>query len=147
MQITGLNLSIFWEETGHKKCYNINKKLDTGVQFLEGLELAHRVVDIVSDKQASDIVLLDTKSVCSFADYFVICTGESVPQLKAIVDSITETLKKENTYPLHEEGTPGSGWVLLDYGDVVAHIFGSFERDYYQLEKLWEKACTKVRVP
>jgi ribosome-associated protein len=118
-----------------------------GVRFLEGLELAHKVVDIASDKQASDIVLLDTKGICSFTDYFVICTGESIPQIKAIVETVTETLKKDNTLPLHEEGTPESGWVLLDYGDVVVHIFGSFQRDYYQLEKFWEKACTKVRVP
>ena len=92
-------------------------------------------------------MLLDTQGVCSFTDYFVICTGESTPQVKAIVDAISETLKKENVLPLHEEGTAESGWVLLDYGSVVVHVFGSFERDYYQLDKLWENACTKVRVP
>jgi ribosome-associated protein len=63
------------------------------------------------------------------------------------VDAITESLKKENVRPLHEEGTADSGWVLLDFGDVIAHVFGSFERDYYQLEKLWEKAPTRVREP
>jgi ribosome-associated protein len=92
-------------------------------------------------------VLLDTREVCNFTDYFVICTGESQRQLKAITDAVTETLKKENVLPLHEEGTPDSGWILLDYNDVIVHVFGSFERDYYQLDKLWEKACTKVRVP
>jgi ribosome-associated protein len=91
--------------------------------------------------------LLDTRDVCSFTDYFVICTGESKRQLKAIIEAITETLKKEKILPLHEEGTSDSGWILLDYSDVIVHVFGSFERDYYQLEKLWEKACTKVRVP
>jgi ribosome-associated protein len=117
------------------------------VELLEGLELAHKVVDIVSDKQAADIVLLDTREVCSFADYFVICSGESTRQVKAIVDAVSETLKTENVRPLHEEGTAGIGWVLLDYGDVIVHVFGAFERDYYQLEKLWENACTKVREP
>lgn len=92
-------------------------------------------------------MLLDTRDVCSFTDYFVICTGDSKRQLKAIVDAVTETLKKEDILPLHEEGTPDSGWILLDYQDVIVHVFGSFERDYYQLDKLWEKACTKVRVP
>jgi len=77
----------------------------------------------------------------------VICTGESNRQVKAIVDAISEALKKENIHPMHEEGTTDSGWVLLDYGDVIVHVFGPFERDYYQLEKFWEKACTKVRVP
>ena len=118
-----------------------------GVEFLEAIDLAHKIVDIASDKQAADIVLLDTQGVCSFTDYFVICTGESTPQIKAIVDAISETLKKENILPLHEEGTPDCGWVLLDYGSVIVHVFGSFERDYYQLDKFWEKASTKVREP
>ena len=109
--------------------------------------MAHKVIDILSDKQAADIVLLDTREVCSFADYFVICTGESTRQIKAIVDAVTESLKKEGIRPLHEEGTADSGWILLDYGTVIVHVFSSFERDYYQLDKLWEKACTKVRVP
>jgi ribosome-associated protein len=105
-------------------------------------------VDIVSDKQAADIVLLDTREVCGFADYFIICTGESTRQVQAIIDAVSETLKKEmNILPMHEEGTPDSGWVLLDYNDVILHVFASFERDYYQLDQLWEKACTKVRVP
>jgi ribosome-associated protein len=92
-------------------------------------------------------VLLDTQGVCSFTDYFVICTAESTRQIKAITDAVTESLKKENVRPLHEEGTPDSGWILLDYGSVVVHIFGSFQRDYYRLDQLWENACTKVRVP
>jgi ribosome-associated protein len=56
-------------------------------------------------------------------------------------------LKQENVRPLHEEGTTESGWILLDYGAVIAHVFGPFQRDYYQLDKFWENACTKVRVP
>ena len=93
------------------------------------------------------MVLLDTQGVCSFTDYFVICTGESTRQVKAIADAISESLKKEKILPLHEEGTPDSGWVLLDYSDIVVHVFSSFARDYYQLDKLWQNACTKVRVP
>jgi ribosome-associated protein len=127
--------------------YNSIRGQGREVRFLEDLELAHKVIDIASDKQASDIVLLDTRGVCNFADYFVICTGESTPQIKAIVDSIAEALKKDNAHLLHQEGTAESGWVLLDYGSVVVHVFGSFGRDYYQLDQLWENACTKVRVP
>jgi ribosome-associated protein len=111
------------------------------------LELARKIVDIVSDKQAVDIVLLDTREVCSFADYFIICNGESQRQIKAITDAVTGTLKQENVLPLHEEGTSESGWILVDYNDVILHVFSSFERDYYQLDKFWEKAPTKVRVP
>jgi ribosome-associated protein len=117
------------------------------VILLEALDLARKIVDIVSDKQATDILLMDTRDVCSFTDYFVICTGESIRQIKAITAAISEELKKENIRPSHEEGTSESGWILLDYNDVIVHVFGPFERDYYRLEKLWEKACTKVRVP
>jgi ribosome-associated protein len=91
--------------------------------------------------------LLDARQVCSFADYFVICSGESTRQLRALSDAVTETLKAEGLRPLHEEGTAESGWVLLDYADVIVHIFAPFERDYYQLDKFWESAATKVRVP
>jgi ribosome-associated protein len=104
-------------------------------------------VDLVSDKQATDVVLLDTQGVCSFTDYFVICSGESTRQVKALADAVSESLKKEKVFPLHEEGTPESGWILMDYGDLVIHIFGAFERDYYKLDELWQNACTKVRVP
>lgn len=92
-------------------------------------------------------MLLDAREVCSFADYFVICTGESTRQIKAVTDAVTETLKKEGVRPLHEEGTAETGWILIDYGAMIVHIFASSERDYYQLDKFWEQACTKVRVP
>jgi ribosome-associated protein len=115
--------------------------------LLEGLELAHKIVDIVSDKQAVDTVLLDVRGICGFADYFVICNGESDRQVKAIVDAVSQYLKKEHIQPNHEEGTPESGWILLDFGDVIVHVFSSTERDYYQLDQFWEKAATKLRIP
>ena len=127
--------------------YNDKEQDGVEVRFLEDLELAHKVVDIIGDKQASDIVLLDTQGVCNFTDYFIICSAESTPQIRAIVDSVVESVKKDKIRPLRQEGTPESGWILLDYGGVVVHVFGSFERDYYQLDKLWENACTKVRMP
>jgi ribosome-associated protein len=114
---------------------------------LETLELARKIVDLVSDKQATDILLLDTQDVCTFTDYFIICSGESIRQIKAIVDNISDELKKISVFPLHEEGTPDSGWILLDYGSIIIHVFSPMERDYYQLEKLWENAPIKVRVP
>ena len=114
---------------------------------LEALDLSHKIVNILSEKQASDILLLDTRQVCSFADYFVIASGESNRQLKAIVDAVEETLKKEGILPRHQEGTAESGWILMDYGDVIVHIFDPFQRDYYNLDQFWEKASTKVRIP
>ncbi len=92
-------------------------------------------------------MLLDTREICSFADYFIICTGESQRQIKAITEAVTASLKKEGVLPLREEGTPESGWILVDYNEVIVHIFAPFQRDYYQLEKLWDKALTRVRVP
>jgi ribosome-associated protein len=118
-----------------------------GGEFLETLEMARKIVNLASDKQAKDILLLDTQEACSFTDYFIICSGESRRQIQAIIDNIADDLKQSGILPLHEEGTPESGWILLDYGSIIVHVFSSMERDYYQLEKLWEKAPVRVRVP
>jgi ribosome-associated protein len=91
--------------------------------------------------------LLDVRGICTFADYFVICSGDSNRQVKAIVDAISQDIKKEHIKPLHEEGTPETGWILLDFGDVIVHVFSSIERDYYKLDQFWEKATTKLRIP
>ncbi len=91
-------------------------------------------------------MLLDARSVCSFADYFVICTGDAERQLRAIYDEIEHTLKKEGILPNHHEGTIDSGWLLLDYVDVVVHVFATFEREYYQLDELWSDANLVLRI-
>jgi ribosome-associated protein len=91
-------------------------------------------------------VLLDVREVCSFADYFVICSGDSERQIKAICDEVGHTLKKEGILPLHHEGTIDSGWLLLDFGDVIFHVFATLERDYYQLDGLWEQATPVIRI-
>ena len=84
--------------------------------------------------------------MCSFADYFVICSGESARQIKTIHDEVEHVLKKEGILPHHREGTLDSGWLLLDYGDVIVHIFAHSEREYYQLDGLWSEATTIVRI-
>ena len=117
-----------------------------GVWLLEAIEVARKAVEAASDKQAMDIVLLDTRGVCSFADYFVICSGDSERQLKTIYEEIEHILKRGGILPHHHEGTVDSGWLLLDFGEVIVHIFASFEREYYQLDKLWSRANTVVRV-
>jgi len=103
-------------------------------------------VEAASDKQASDIVLLDAQGVCSFADYFVVCSGDSERQIQAIFDEVGHTLKKESILPNHHEGTVDSGWLLLDFGNVIVHIFAPFEREYYQLDKLWSQATPIIRI-
>ncbi|MFC1987739.1 ribosome silencing factor [Chloroflexota bacterium] len=115
-------------------------------QFLESLAIAHKAVEAASDKQAIDIILLDARKVCSFADYFVICSGEVERQIKAISEEIEHALKKERVLPHHSEGTLDSGWLLLDFGDVIVHILAPLEREYYQLDKLWSEAIPIVRI-
>ena len=115
-------------------------------ELLEALEVARKAVEAASDKQASDIVLLDTQRVCSFADYFVICSGESARQIKTIYDEVEHVLRKEGISPHHREGTVDSGWLLLDFGDVIVHIFAPLERGYYQLDELWGEATPVVTI-
>ena len=91
-------------------------------------------------------MLLDTREVCGFADFFVICSGESSRQLQAIYEEIEHVLKKDGISPNHREGTLDSGWILLDYGDVIAHIFTPFEREHYKLGDFWGLAKPLVRI-
>ena len=90
--------------------------------------------------------MLDVRDLCSFTDYFVICAGESQRQLRTIHDEIEYNLKKTGIMPHHHEGTLDSGWLLLDYGDVIVHIFGTEERDFYKLDELWRDAKTLLRI-
>jgi ribosome-associated protein len=91
-------------------------------------------------------VLLDTRKACSFADYFVICSGDSDRQLEAIHKAIADELKAEGNVQFHSEGTAASGWMLLDLGNIVVHIFSTTERDFYQLESLWSAAPVVVKM-
>jgi ribosome-associated protein len=113
---------------------------------LEGLEIARRAVEAASDRQAVNIVLLDVSSLCSFADYFVICSGESQRQLRAIFDEVEKSLKSEGAPPLRQEGSSDSGWLLLDYGNVIVHIFGAEEREFYALDDFWREAKTVLNI-
>jgi ribosome-associated protein len=117
-----------------------------GGWLLEAVDIAHKAVEAAADKQASDIVLLDARGVCSFADYFVICSGESARQISAIYDEVGHRLKREGVLPSHHEGTVDSGWLLLDFGNIIVHIFAQFERGYYQLDKLWGQAVPILRI-
>ena len=97
--------------------------------------------------QAEDILLLDIRNAASFADYFVIGTANSGRQLEAILTEIDKRLgKEEKLRPLSQAGESESGWVLLDYGDVIAHLFGPEERAYYDLEGLWATGVPVVRI-
>ena len=107
--------------------------------------MAQLVVDVASDKLASDIVMLDVRRVASFADYFVIMSADSSRQIQALEEDITRALKEENVRQYHREGIPSSGWILLDFSNVIVHIFGPEERSFYDLERLWSQAPQVVR--
>jgi len=113
---------------------------------LEAAQLARKIIDVLSDKQAEDILLLDIRNVASFADYFVIASAGTERQTAAILEAVDEALLAAGVAPLGREGEPGTGWVLLDYGDVVVHIFAPAEREYYDLEGLWHAAVPVVRI-
>ncbi len=114
---------------------------------LEALSLARGIVDLASDKLASEIALLDIRGVSLIADYFVICTVGSERQASAILKDLSAKLIDEfGRKPLHTEGKPDSGWVLLDYGDVILHVFSSTQRSFYNLEQLWAAATPIVRL-
>ena len=113
---------------------------------LEAGALAHKIVDLLSDKQAEDILLLDIRNVATFADYFVIASAQAVRQVEAILAALGEELGKDGVRALGREGVSDSGWVLLDFGDVVVHIFAPQERAYYDLEGLWHAAIPVVRM-
>jgi ribosome-associated protein len=112
----------------------------------ESLALARRIVDLASDKKASDIVLLEIGGLTTLADYFVIASGQSERQLKAIADGITEALRDEGVKPIGREGSSNAHWLLIDYGNVIVHVMAPPERDFYQLERLWAEAPLLLRL-
>jgi ribosome-associated protein len=104
-------------------------------------------VNAVEDKKAENILLLDLRPDSVIADFFIICTGNSDRQIKALADNVREVLKeKYSRLPVGIEGRGESGWVLMDYGDVILHIFGERERQYYNLEGLWRTANVLVSI-
>jgi ribosome-associated protein len=108
--------------------------------------IARRVVELAEDKQAHEIVLLDIRSQSTIADYFVICSGDNDRQLKAIVDHVDEQVTREFGLNPRREGSAETGWIVLDYNDVVVHVFNQEQRDYYRLERLWSKVPPVVVV-
>jgi len=93
-----------------------------------------------ADKQASDVVILDVSELIVITDQFVICSAASERQIKTVIEAVEEAGRALGVRPLRREGEDGAGWWLLDYVDVVVHVFGEEERAYYDLERLWRDA-------
>ena len=100
-------------------------------------EVVSKIVDLLAERQAEDVVLLDIHDIASFTDYFVIATAQNQRHLRALVDAINTDLAREGIKTSHVEGDDDSGWVLVDFGDVIVHLFTPEQRAFYKLEALW----------
>lgn len=110
------------------------------------LERARIAAEAAWEKQAEDVLVLDIRNLCHFADFFVICSGQTDRHIEAIRDEVSRRLKEEGVALLHSEGEANSGWVLLDFGDLLVHIFAPEQREYYALEKVWQQAHPILRL-
>ena len=109
--------------------------------MIEGIELATAGAKFADEKQAEEIMVLNLEGLSSITDYFVICTGSSLPHLRAIRNEIVDRFREDHELrPSSMEGQPESKWMVLDYGDVMFHIFHRDKREFYSLEDLWSDA-------
>ncbi len=107
---------------------------------MEARRIVERVVALAQSKKAEDVVVLDMRAMTDVTDYFVICTGTVDVHVKAIADAIVEDMKEQGERPWHVEGTERLQWVLIDFVDVVVHVFQPETRDFYASERLWGDA-------
>ncbi|MGI8824592.1 MAG: ribosome silencing factor [Chloroflexota bacterium] len=112
----------------------------------DAVALARDIVDVAADKKASDVTLMDLRSVTTLADCFVIATGTSARQIGAISNAVIERMDDEGIRLFAMEGRPDDGWILLDYGQIIVHVFGPRERAYYDLERRWVEAPTLLKI-
>ncbi len=99
--------------------------------------MARTIVNSLENKKGEDIILIDLQGIAIFANYFVICSGSSDRMIQALVDSALEQVKKEFRINARVEGQAEDGWILVDYGDIILHVFSPQRRGYYRLEELW----------
>jgi ribosome-associated protein len=104
------------------------------------LRKIHIAREAARSKKAYDLVVIDLRGLFPFSDFWLICSGTSSVQTQAIAEEIMEKMQEHSFRPLHVEGEDTGEWILLDYGDLIVHIFREAERSFYQLEKLWRKA-------
>lgn len=107
---------------------------------METKDIAQKIAAAANDKKAKDILLLNMEGLSPVTDFYVVCSAGNSTLVKAIADNIEDKLAEAGVHPTHKEGYADARWVLLDYGDVVAHVFLEEERDFYNLEQLWSDA-------
>jgi len=116
-----------------------------GAKVLDPDVLAQRAVDCLSDHKALDIALVDISKTASFTDFFVIATAQSPLQFNALAEYLEKDFGPDGVSLRHKEGTADNGWMLLDFGDLIVHIFSPDQRSYYRLEELWGRTSPVVR--
>ena len=110
------------------------------------MEVARSIVNTLEDKLGEDILLMDITDLASFADFFILCNGTSDRMLSSLADAVMESAKKEFGIISRTEGQSIDGWLLVDLGDVVVHLFSPEQREYYGLEGLWERGRVLLRL-
>jgi ribosome-associated protein len=129
-------------------CYHSVRLVDSrveGARVLESELLAQRAVDVLSDHKALDIALIDISRTASFTDFFVIATAQSPLQFSALQDYLEKEFLPDGVELRHREGSGDNGWMLLDFGDLIVHVFSPDQRSYYRLEELWGRTSPVVR--
>ncbi len=116
------------------------------MEEIKSLEKVNLICEILSSKKAYDVVYIDVESKTSLCDYFIICSGRSTTQVKSLAENLEEKLSKDyNLEPRRREGVREGRWAVLDYGDVIVHVFNDEMRDFYHLERLWEDGKNLTR--
>ncbi len=114
---------------------------------LESNELAHQIVVRASERNAADIKLLDIRELTTIADFFVICTATSTVHVRALVDEVVNGMREDTNRRGRPEGSPSDGWMVVDFGEVLVHVFIEEKRTYYALEEFWADAPALVHMP
>ncbi|MEZ0395864.1 MAG: ribosome silencing factor [Anaerolineales bacterium] len=113
--------------------------------MLNTLDLTRTIIAALEDKKGEDILLLDVQEVTTFTDYFILCTGTSNRMLDALADGVLEKMQQHRKKG-RREGAAEAGWIVLDYGDIVVHLFDPHMRAYYRLEELWKEGKILLRL-
>jgi ribosome-associated protein len=110
------------------------------------LEVARNLVNALEERKGENIILMDIHEIASFADYFIICSGSSDRMLNALADAVSQAAHQDFQLSARVEGHPEDGWLLVDVGDTIVHLFDPELRDYYRLEQLWDKGKVLVKL-
>jgi ribosome-associated protein len=110
------------------------------------MEIARSIVNALEEKKGENILLMDIRGLAVFTDFFVICSGTSERMLQALADAVSEHVHKEYGLSLRREGRSQDGWILVDLGDVIVHLFSPDRRNYYRLEELWSQGKILLRL-